>query len=374
MKSAPNGPGSTPRWPSPVNLGDLAWAEEALAHWDELEPAVLEAIAAHPQHGPRLAMLQRADRWLSKGVQAARAADSCPAAEELYDYGRGPGYGPLSSARRAEIERHLLGCMECESHVETLAIPPPVPMDLPAGDAARRRVPAPLRATRPTPSPILEEPLRKTRFRPLPRFAPLAVAASLVLALGIWIAIAPSGSEKVGFPSAPLLRGNSGGPLYFPRERVLRPSAAIAAAFPALGSELVFEVEPQADASGYSIDLARHSGDAFAVEEESLAHLTGAAPTIRATLALEPGAYTWTARVVVRGLTRDLGARDFVVAEDAEVERQLADLRGVAEPERSLKAVRILHEGGFVADARALARAMPESADRDAYLGQVPGR
>jgi len=368
MKAAPNGSGSFPGAARLEDLENPARAEEALAHWDELEPGLLEAIAAHPQHGPRLAMLQRADRWLV-GIHG-----SCPAAEELYDYGRGPGYGPLSSARRSEIEDHLVSCAECESHVETLATPPPVPLDSPAGDLARKRVPSPLRAVRPSPSPILEEPVRRPRFRSLPRLVPLAVAASLVLALGIWVAIFPSGAEDVGFPKAPLLRGNSGGPLFFPREQVLRPSAAVAALFPSLGSELVFELEPQADASAYSIDLARHSGDAFAVEEEVLARLAGGDSTIRATLALEPGAYTWTARVVVRGLTRDLGARDFVVAEDADLDGKLVNLRLLAEPDRSLEAVRILHERGYVADARAIARAMPQSTERDAYLGQVPGR
>lgn len=381
MKAVPNGPpGSVPLPLRIEDLKDLTRAEEALAHWDELDPALLKAITAHPQHGPRLALLQRADRWLEKGRKGqqrsapARVRGPCPAAEELYDYGRGPGYGPLSSARRAEIERHLVSCGECESHVETLATPPPVPMDLPSGNPARNRIPAPARSARPTPSPILQEPALKRRFRALPRFAPLAVAASLVLALGIWIAINSSGADTLGFPRAPLLRGSSGGPLYFPRERVLRPGPAVAELFPALGRDLVFEIEAQDDASSYSIDLARHAGDAFAVEEEVLAQLTGNDPTLRATLALEPGGYTWTARVVVRGLPRELGARDFDVVADADLDRRLTDLRDLDELERSLKAVQILHESGYLADARAIAGAMPASPDRDAYLGQVPGR
>ena len=37
-------------------------------HWDELEPKLLTAIESHPQHGPRLAMLRRADRWLDATI------------------------------------------------------------------------------------------------------------------------------------------------------------------------------------------------------------------------------------------------------------------------------------------------------------------
>jgi len=374
MKSAPNGPGSSPRPLRIEDLQDVARAEDALSRWDELDPALLEAIAAHPQHGPRLAMLRRADRWLGKGLGLETIEGTCPTAEELYDYGRGPGYGPLPSARRAEIERHLVACHECEAHVETLAIPPPVPLDFPSSLPVRNRIPTPVRAARPTPSPILEETVERPRFRALPRYAPLAVAAALVLALGIWIGILPSGSATRGFPTAPLLRGSSGGPLYFPRERVLRPGPEVAKLFPALGRALVFEVEPQPDATAYSIDVARHGEDAFAVEGEVVAELSGDAPTIRSTIELEPGTYTWTSRVVVRGLARELGARDFAIVLDPELETQLGNLRELDEPARSLEAVRILHERGYVADARAIARAMPASPDRDAYLGQVPGR
>ena len=373
MKSAPNGPGSSPRPLRIEDLQDVAVAEEALSRWDELEPALLEAIAAHPQHGPRLAMLRRADHWLEVRGGEEWIEGECPGSEELYDYGRGPGYGPLPSARRAEIERHLIGCHDCEAIVETLSVPPPVPLESPSL-SMRNRVPTPVRAARPTPSPILEEPIERPRFRALARYAPLAMAASLVLALGIWIGILRPGDETRGFPTAPLLRGSSGGPLYYPRERVLQPGPAIAKLFPGLGSVLVFEIEPQADATGYSISIARHGEDAFAVEGEVVAELSGDAPTIRADLDLPPGSYTWTSRVVVRGLSRELGARDFTVVEDPALETELNALRELEEPARSLEAVRILHDRGYVADARAIARAMPASPERDAYLGQVPGR
>ncbi|MFN0006648.1 MAG: hypothetical protein ACKVXR_01970 [Planctomycetota bacterium] len=374
MKSVPNGPGFDPR---PVRIEDLkdpARAEEALAHWDDLDPGLLKALEDHPQHGPRLAMLRRADLWLESRLGSSSRPDACPSAEELYDYGRGPGYGPLSSPRRAEIERHLIRCGECESSVETLATPPPVPLDSLVGHPAWNRVPPPLRAVRPSPSPIIQEPALKRRLQRLPRLVPLAVAASLVLALGIWIAIIPSGRSSFGFPSAPLLRGSSGGPLYFPRERVSISGPAAVELFPALGSDLVFEIEPQPGATAYSIDVARHGGDAFAVEGEVVLRLSGDSRTLRTARTLAPGDYTWTARAEVRGLPRELGARDFAVVADDGLERRLLGLRDRAEPARSLEAVRILHERGYLADARAIARTMPESAERDAYLGQVPGR
>lgn len=374
-----NGPGSLPRRLCVEDLRDPAKAEEVLASWDELDPALLAAIEAHPHHGPRLAMLRKAELWLQKGGASMDPSFACPAVGELYDYGRGPGYGPLSSSRRAEIERHLIRCRDCDASVETLATPPPLPLDSHSWSPSLNRVPSPSRPAQRTPSPILREPLpgqpsAKPGPRALPRLVPLAIAASLILALGMWIAFVPSGPEALAFPKAPLLRGSSGGPLYFPRERNLEVAPEVAEVFPALRGEICFEVEPQEDASAYVIVLSRHGGDAFAAEEEVLLQLSSEVPMVRATLDLDPGSYTWTARAVVRGIDRELGARDFEIVKDSDLDRELAGLSGTAEPDRSLKAVRLLHERGFVSDARAIARTMPKGPERDAYLGQVPGR
>jgi len=405
MKSAPNGPGSDSapgsrhdsrsalRGLRIEDLQDPGTAEEALASWDELEPSLLTAIERHPQHGPRLEMLRRADAWLRRGEGPG---EGCPSAEELYDYGRGPGYGPLPSARRAAIEGHLAACSACEGLVETLATPPPAPLDSPEVRTARPRIPTPSRSTAPRPSPILAEPAEswrdesferplersfdaedarpRPRLRALPRLVPLAVAAALVLALGIWIAILPSDRTDLVFPKTPLLRGSSGGPLYFPRDRVLRPGERAAELFPILKGEIAFEIEPQEGASGYQIELLRHDGDAFAADGEVLTRLQSDGPTVRARLDLPPGSYTWTARAVVRGLALELGSRDFEVVADPVLDGALAALEGSIEPERSLKAVALLHEFGDESAARAIARSMPASPERDAYLGQVPGR
>lgn len=102
---------------------------------------------------------------------------------------------------------------------------------------------------------------------------------------------------------------------------------------------------------------------------------SGSAPiSMRATTELAAGQYTWSARATVHGLDQELGQRDFTVVDDAEVSAELERLASQAEPARSLAAVRFLHEHGFLGEARAIARAMPASPERDSYLSQVPGR
>ena len=376
MDAASDGPSFDPRSLSVEDLRDPATAEEALAHWDELAPSVLSAIESHPHQGPRLALLRKTDRWLEKHGATLRATGDCPSSEELYDFGRGPGYGPMSHTRRVEIETHLARCEDCESLVETLSSSPPVPLvhgPHEGSDDVEQRTPAWRHAGA---SDDASDDRSSTRPRPraLPRLLPLAVAASLILALGVWIAIVPSGAERLAFPQSPLLRGSSGGPLFFPRGKVLRTTDALKAAFPTLDGRLVFEIEPQEEASAYTVEIARHSGDAFAAEEESLARLSSAEPAIETTPDLAPGSYTWTAHTNVRELDRVLGSRDFEVVDDAEVVRQIVELAGRQEPERTLAAVVLLHGRGYLGEARALARAMPASPEREAYLGQVPGR
>jgi hypothetical protein len=395
MNAAPNGHEFDPRRLSIEDLNDPQRAEEVLTHWDELEPALLTVIETHPQHGPRLAMLRRADRWLHRKAPATRPAGLCPSSEALYDFGRGPGFAPLTSAQRLEIERHLKSCRECENLVETLAASPPVPLETGSRGMSREGAPEEVpdagpdlgvgerrdgASGLPEAAPTWARPAAHPRLRALPRLVPLAVAASLILALGLWIAFSPSGSEPLGFPQAPLLRGSSGGPLFFPRDRVLHATPEARAAFAALDGRILFEIEPRADATNYRVDVARHGDDAFAADEESLLKLSGSSSTIQATMELAPGQYTWTARAVVRGLDQVLGARDFAVVDDLEVCKELVGLASRdehASPDgtgRSLAAVRLLHEHGYIEEARAIARGMPPTHERDVYLSQVPGR
>jgi hypothetical protein len=367
MKAAPNGPLFDPRRMSIEDLADPDRAEQALTHWDEIEPKLLTAIESHPQHGPRLSMLRRADRWLEARGPELRPAGPCPTSEELYDFGRGPGFGPLSANRRHEIDAHLRRCAECETMVETLAAPPPVPLELPRSPAdADGRVEG-----RPN--------VRAGgRLLKLQRLAPLAAAAAVLLTVGVWYAIEQAGTTEAAFPSAPLLRGSSTGNLLFPRDRVLHPTEAVRKAFPALEGSLTIEVEPKPDAASYRIAVARHGKDPFATEEKSLVELSGAGPTFQSksltASALAAGEYTWTARAKVRGLDQPLGQRDFAIVDDPKLCAELLKLSDRAEPGRSLSAVNLLHAKGFLSDARAVARAMPASPERDAYLSRNTGR
>ncbi len=403
MNPARNGPLFDPRGIRVEDLQDPKRADEALAHWEDLEPTLLAAIESHPQHGPRLKVIRRAETWLAKHGPELMVAGPCPSSEELYDFGRGPGFGPLTADRRREIDAHLRRCPECESFVETLAAPPPVPLELPEREKPRVAamgsagipVAIPTTAeTRPAMRPPAEdanpastpwpastpsmEPRRPTHLRKLPRLVPLAAAAAVVLGFGIWYAMQERSTTPTGFPGAPLLRGSSTSALLFPRDRVLHATEAVRAAFPALDGSVCFELEPIAGAESYEVDVSRHGKDAFATEEAKLFQVAGPTPTIRTdpsqASALVPGEFTWTARAKIRGLDQPLGQRDFSIVEDAELCEALQHLAGRAEPARSLAAVQLLQAEGFLTDARAIARAMPASPERDAYLEQARGR
>jgi hypothetical protein len=371
MKAAPNGPFFDPRRLSIEDLADPDRAEEALTHWEELEPKLLTAIEIHPQHGPRLSMLRRADRWLEAHGPELSSAGACPTSEELYDFGRGPGFGPLTSDRRREIDLHLRRCAECEAFVESLATPPPVPLDLPGAMTA----PGPMfGGTAEIPS--LQA--ARSRYRRLQRLAPLAAAATVIVSVAIWYAVDHARTTAAAFPGAPLLRGSSTSTLLFPRDRVLHASERLRAAFPALDGSLAFELDTVAGAEGYEVDVARHGGDAFATEETKLFGIAGSGPTLVAdrtqASSLGAGEYTWTARAKVRGLDEPLGQRDFAIVDDAALTEELLHLADRADPEKSLAAVNLLHAKGFLTDARAIARSMPASPERDAYLARARGR
>jgi hypothetical protein len=90
--------------------------------------------------------------------------------------------------------------------------------------------------------------------------------------------------------------------------------------------------------------------------------LEGEGPNLRSDIPLAEGHYTWEAWAVVDGLDRSLGERDFQVVDDSALRLQILDLRPVAR-------VRHLHEAGYLVDARCVARRLPASSERDAYLG-----
>jgi hypothetical protein len=458
----------------PQELQDPHSALEALAHWDELDAAALELLEKHPVHGPRLTMLRAADGWLrEQGSSARESRGACPSPEELYDFGRGPGYTPLSQAARTRIDRHLAQCQDCELLVESLVAPPPAPLELDfeesgpaaaidptraqreteivarerdavnpravagadshAGGSRRRaegsfasnghaaapsaaprapiasRVPAsssnsdagrpsttrennasrasttdgmqPSRASLPgsiesiSQAPESHElvPAGASSSRRSRRWIPLAAAASLLAAGMVWRVVVSSEHEALRFPESPLLRGSASGSLLFPRDHVLHATPALVDSWPVLGKTPTFEIQPEADAESYWIDVSRNDGTAFGTNDK-LWRQTSKSPAFDAQSDLPPGHYTWEAWGVVHGLDQHLGLRDFEVVDNPELTKQLLALKDEPEPKRSLEAVRLLHASDYRTDARRIARSMPRSPERDAYLDQVPGR
>jgi len=183
----------------------------------------------------------------------------------------------------------------------------------------------------------------------------------------------------VVFPTAPVLRGEEPSALAFPRGRVLAAAPDSAPTSGGLHHPLLFELAPEVEAERYRVELRRTDGGAFDAGREvatiegtgpvlALADARGGAP------ALEPGDYTWEAWAVVRGLERFLGRRDFALVDDAALRSELARLAALPEPRRSSAALALLCARGFPGDARAWARSLPASPERDRFLEELPGR
>ncbi|MEE8467305.1 MAG: hypothetical protein V3T22_02560, partial [Planctomycetota bacterium] len=192
----------------------------------------------------------------------------------------------------------------------------------------------------------------------LARWIPVAAAAA-ILVTGFTLM---DGSGTVGagglLPTSPLLRGASEEALLFPLGRVLPPDSLAEGGF---ADRPRFELAAQPRASSYRVVLYSNSGGAFETGE-SILTLEGEGPDLRSEVPLADGHYTWEAWAVVDGLDRGLGERDFQVVDDSALRLQLLDLRPVAR-------VRQLHEAGYLVDARWVARRLPASSERDAYLG-----
>jgi hypothetical protein len=373
MTRHPNGPRHRAS-----DLGDPVAAHDALVHWDELDDQLLKLLDGDSEHGRSLALLQQADAWLR-----ARAAESvekvagkaplvCPAADELYDFGGGPGSTPLTRERQEEIDRHLSTCLACEQLVATLESTPPLPLIL--GEPEILEVLEPeVPESEPVPLAAPVSIPRALPARPKPlwarTYAWAAAAAAILLTFTLWRALDPAPA----FPRDPILRGESGGPLYFPRERLLVRTPALTAAWPALRVGPLFEVEPQPEALEYVHEVRAHAGGAF--ESGALAaRWSSPEPTSTNELRLSVGHYSWQCTARIRGLDQPLGARDFEVVSDPPLENKLIELARGGSENDMLRAVGLLHELGYRSDARDLARALPPSFERDQYLETVPAR
>lgn len=349
----------------PRRFEDPREALEALARWDELEAAELAALQANPKHAERLKTLRSVEAWLgARGNQTRAENGPCPSAEQLYDYGRGPGAAPLATGVRNQLEQHIQHCPACERHVDSLAQRPPAV--LVAQPLAAPRIPTPLRPHPPRPSPIEEIDEIQARRAPTWRRS-LALAASLLGALTLWTMV--QGQEDSALPQAPLLRGEDHAALWFPRGKVLADRTVLGA----FALPLRFELPAQVDAQSYRIELWRHTGAAFD-EGQRVAELSGTQTTLLLEDALLAGHYTARVFATRAGLERECGAHDFEVVQDANLQEELARLSSNSEPQATRERVRLLHQRGYWGDARELARTLPPDAERERYLAQPRGR
>lgn len=334
--------------PTPCARPDLA---ARLTEFDELPPAERAALSAHaracPSCGPALSLLEAAQAHLAAAARRPAPVEACLSAEDLFDFAKAPGARPLPAERAAAAAAHLERCAECAGLLATLAARPPVPLIV---------------------DPLPQEAPRR-RLRLL-RLAPLAAAAAVVLALFLlpWrddrsTALA-SGTEAIRFPAAEVLRGDQGGALAWPRGALLSP--------PAAGAGLTFELNLPERAGRWRVRVLARQEDPFTQGVE-LFVFEGEGTTAQAE-PLPPGTYTWEAWAEVDGLELPLGRRDFDVRADAGTQTELAELAALPEPQRSTRALELLAERGYHADARAWARALPPGPERDAFLARTPGR
>ncbi|MCK6447580.1 MAG: hypothetical protein L6Q99_14405 [Planctomycetes bacterium] len=352
---------------------DLA---DEIIRWDELpRPRRLELenhAATCASCGPALDLVRRAERWLA----SHGAATECPTADELFDYGGGPGATSLSAARHDAIELHVRACAECRGFVETLAVRPPVPLIVSAASDERSSAPPPT-AAKPALAPAATTASRDERaratFAPRRAWFAFAAAAAVLLALGVlWRALdsGAAGSNAAGkglFPAEDVLRGGGDELLYYPRGAVLARQGAA-------WHEFAFELAPRERASSYRIVVRRYDADPLAPGAEIARWTSPTASSTRPADAFGPGRYAWEAWAEVDGLDVRLGAQDFEVREDARVERALDAALALEGDARIREVLALLHREGYLGDARAFARTLPQSAERDAYLARVPGR
>jgi len=346
MDSLNQGRGTLPDGPDDPNVIEL------LAHWDELPEEGLANITAHPVQGARLEMLRAADDWL-EGRTAGKG--SCPSAETLFDFAKGPGYMALDRHDQDEVLDHLTECKECADLVGSLESSPPVPLEWsPPGRRSAETDTDPTHAAMPAPWGKTQSRHRPAPIRFLRRLAP--IAASLA-ALAGGLTLFQGGSAPSDLPAYPLLRGSAQGSLLFPRGPVLFSKDA---------PNVLFELNPVPEAQSYKVSLRAHAGGAFA-EGSLVTQFEGSSPDLTLDQTLPVGHYTWEASATVNGLEQPLGERDFEVRRN---EALLRDLEGQEPYER----VRSLHAAGYWTDARAAARHLPPSSERGSYLGSNPGR
>ena len=326
----------------------LRFGPQELPTTDAARTAPQQSPHAHQRdpHTLRREHLDAVDSWLREQARAAGAPSECPTPEELYEFGGGPGAGQfdpaLTSARRAEIDRHLAACAECDSFVDTLSSVPP--------------------------SPVVQ--------LPPPRRAPMwlltAMAAGLVFVVGMVATNTDRMASSGAFPVVGQLRGEASTALAAPTTKVLVIDAALAERFPALAQGVHLELRSAETATSWRFDVFELRAAGASNGERPLFQQGGAETTCRFRLhehGLHAGSiFAWEARATEAGLTKYLGrATVDVVRDDALTQQLLA-------ASSELDALHLLHAGGWRMEALALARALPPSGPRDRYLEALLAR
>lgn len=344
----------------PLNRVAPGELEQALLHWEELEAASLVTLAAHPESGPRLAVLRAAEAWLAEGgaregaALGARESTTCPPAEDLYNLGRGPGFTDLPGDRRGALLEHVKRCEDCRVVVDTLASPPPLPVDL-GLDLEKPEI-----FRRPTPARRL--PGSRT-------WLPFLVAAGLAGVFLLPPLLDGLGGLNGGLPEHPQYRGAQSSALLFPRGKLLAGTAL----------PLLFELNAVPEAASYRIEVYANGASQGAFEEgQRVQILHSETPLFTGPLldgkGLSAGSYTWKAFAEVNQLDQPLGARDFVVQEDGALANRLVEELALKESsETRIELIRELDARGYASDARRLARLLPESSKKTEFL-RAPGR
>ena len=358
-----------------------------LLRYDDIDPIARAGLRRHANScaecGPRWELFQAADTWLEGAGGQHQVL--CPETEELYDFGRGPGFAYLSAERRGEIELHVSHCEECAGFVRTLDSPVPIPWSTGSSSLTVTREVEDEEPSPPPAQPRLVKPRTLFTVLPtierLPNWVPVAVAAGLIVTVFFATRDRLGQTTNLGdsthgenqthsfYPALITLRGEDHSPLVFPRGNLLSGESTIN-----LPRSTNFELESIADAELYRVRLHKHNGGAFDLGTEVFT-IESPTSTVAANLgSLKVGHYTWTAWALVRGLERPLGDRDFSISRDSDLELAWDNMEMVPAAERDARRVRLLHEHGFFGAARALAESLSPSDERNAYLAAWPGR
>jgi hypothetical protein len=361
-----------------------------LSSGEELSGTFADEIAAHSRGcascSIKLSLVEQAERWLADHASSNRAAITsatpCPNAEDLYDFGRGPGARALSQGAERRIQAHLVECEDCRALVATLVMRPPVPMvdALPA-----RTVPEPTIERAVGPRPLRTRALNGTVERQTSSrwWIPYAAAAAvLVGALYVWNTNRTSHARedglvadgRISYPKPKRLRGALSDALLMPHGRVL---ASLTPGATGTWHPLHFQVVPRAGATNYKIVVSKTPASAWKPSQKLV---MWESPTVDSDLPegvaedLTVGKYTWEVWPSVNVLADSIGSRGFEIMDEPAAREAIERGLAMAEPQRSSTILDWLVKNGYEFDALSYAATLPQSGERDDFLAAMLGR